>query len=152
MILWAQDFGLLFYISKGGDEGAHSCCLSLTRRGTLREKHEVNRERYVLGTFFSIQSEHCTSSVLVYLNTGMTLWNNFLVHSLSTFQPIALKAALPRLVARDEHKVSFHQVIAQTMLRTGSYVNSREWNVDSVPVSAKMLPIFSLQEKLGSTI
>lgn len=83
----------------------------------------MNRESVVLGTFFSIQSEHCTSSVLVYLNTGMTLWNNFLVYLYLLFSSIALKAALPGLVARDEHKVSFHQVIAQTMLRTGSYVS-----------------------------
>ena len=104
-------------------KGAHSCCLSLTRRGTLREKHEVNRESVVLGTFFSIQSGHCTSSVLVYLNSGMTLGNNFLVYLYLLFSSITLKATLPGRVAKGEHKVSFHQVIALTMLRTGSYVN-----------------------------
>lgn len=108
LILELQDFGLLFYISKGGMKGARSCHLSLTRRGTLREKHEVNRENVVLGTFFSIQSEHCTSSVLVLFNSEMTLGNNFLVYLHLLFSSIALKATLPGLVAKDEHKVSFH--------------------------------------------
>lgn len=123
MVLEPQDFGLLFCISKGGMKGARSCCLSLTRRGTLRERREVKRESVVLGTFFSIQSEHCTSSVLVYLNSGMTLGKNFLVYFYLIFSSIALKATLPGLVAIDEHKISFHLVIALTMLRRGSYVN-----------------------------
>lgn len=123
LVLELQDFGLLFCISKGGMKGAHSCCLSLTRRGTLRERREVKRESVVLGTFFSIQSEHCTSSVLVYLNSGMTLGNNFLLYLYLLFSSLALKAALPGLVAIDEHKVSFHRVIALTMLRRGSYVS-----------------------------
>ena len=89
----------------------------------MREKHEVNRESVVLGTFFSIQSGHCTSSVLVYLNSGMTLGNNFLVYLYLLFSSITLKATPPGRVAKGEHKVSFHQVIALTMLRTGSYVN-----------------------------
>ena len=71
----------------------------------------MNRESVVLGTFFSTQSEHCTSSVLVYLNSGMTLGNNFLVYLYLIFSSVALKATLPGLVAMDEHKVSFHRVM-----------------------------------------
>lgn len=75
--------------------GAHLPCFSPIR--TLREKHEVNMESVILGTSFYIQTEHCTSDVLVCFNSGIALGNNFLVHLDPPFKSIALEAALPPL-------------------------------------------------------
>lgn len=79
----------------------------------------------ILGPFFYVQSEHCTSDILACLNSGIALGHNFPVHLYPPFKSIALEAPHPQLVPIELTPAVLPPDDCPTLRRTGSLSGER---------------------------